>query len=116
MISILGGVSNVEIIGDVKCLEKTGKPFVSRTVSNCSVHLNLAGFINPTVELNKCQDKMKKLKGNLEKLKTVTNAPSYKTSAPLHIQEAHLKKANTLQEEINQLENYAIMIRNLINE
>ena len=84
----------------------SGKDLVSRTVDNCSVHLNVAGLIDRQLELKKNRDKLKKLTNNLSRLEANVNTSSYRMTAPLQVQENHRQKIASLQTEISRLMEY----------
>lgn len=84
-----------------------GNGLISRTVDDCSVHLNVTGLIDRGVEMKKNRDKLKKLRDNLARMEASMNASSYRMSAPPQVQEAHRVKAAALRTEISQLEAYA---------
>ena len=109
LITNLAGMKKFEIRTD--WTELSGKKWASRTVEGCAIHVGLADNFNEELELKKCRSKMQKISENLKKLETTTSAPTYATSAPLHIQEMHRNKIASLREEINQLENYCRTIQ-----
>ena len=84
----------------------SGKDLVSRTVDNCSVHLNVAGLIDRQLELKKNRDKLKKLTNNLSRLEANVNTSFYRMTAPLQVQENHHQKIASLQTEISRLMEY----------
>jgi len=111
LISTLAGVGDVDLsVGSVP----TGT-YVSRTIADGSVHVDLSGVIDVVGESNKCQTKISKLKRQLERLNATVSAPAYVSSAPAHVQESHQKKITALHQEIDQLENYLTMIGELTN-
>jgi len=91
----------------------SGKHFVSRTITRGSVHIDLSGIIDPAAESKKCRKKLEKLKRNLERMTSIVDTAGYVSSAPMDVQRSHRKKMDSLRQEIDQLENYAVMIRNL---
>ncbi|KAI9551128.1 hypothetical protein GHT06_003105 [Daphnia sinensis] len=106
LMSTIAGL-NVTIYGDICLTNSSEKAWVSRTVENCSVHLNLAGMIDRNMELKKNQEKLKKLVENLARLEANMSTASYRSSAPAHVQETHRLKVAFLQTEICQLKEYA---------
>ena len=106
--STIVGLKSVTICDDISLESNSNeKVWVSRTVDNCSVHVNVAGMVDRRMELKKNQDKMKKLVENLAKIEANMNSSSYRLSAPSHVQETHRLKADSLQNEINSLKLYA---------
>lgn len=109
-ISTTTGLKSITICSDMKMVNSSGDDLISRTVDDCSVHLNVTGLIDRRVELKKSRDKLKKLIDNLARLEANMNASSYRMSAPPQVQEAHRVKAAALRTEISQLEAYAKML------
>lgn len=105
--STIAGLKSVDIYGDMSLTSSSEKVWVSRTVDECSVHINVAGMVDRKMELKKNQEKMRKLVENLARLEANMGTASYRSSAPSHVQETHRLKVASLQTEINQLKKYA---------
>lgn len=110
IISTLAGVGQVEISA-VAPSAKSGATLISRTMNNCSVHLDMTGLIDRDEEFKKCIKKLKKLTDKLSSLERTINNPSYVHTAPAHVQENHKAKAVALRHEISQLEEYVQFIK-----
>jgi len=87
-------------------MDRCGNSYISRTSGDVSVHVNVTGLIDRQTELKKSLDKLTKLKENLTKLNATIRTASYTKNAPLSVQESHNKKAETMRNEISQLEDY----------
>ena len=114
LIVTLAGVQSVGFNTDL--LDEKKSEWVSRTVSDCSVHLHLAGVLDARLELKKSQDKLAKLRTSLIKLEATANSTSFKANAPPHVQQSHLKKMQVLRDEAQQLVEYSQMIEKVIVE
>jgi len=110
-------ISTLAGVGDVK-FSVDGVPpgtFVSRTITDGSVHVDLSGVVDIVGESKKCRTKIGKLKRQLERLDATVSASAYASNAPVHVQESHQKKMTALRQEIDQLENYLTIIGELTN-
>lgn len=105
--STIAGLKSVTFCADIGLSNSNGKDLVSRTVDDCSVHLNVAGLIDRKIELQKNRDKLKKLVVNLTRLEANMNTPSYRMTAPPQVQETHRLKVASLRTEISRLQEYA---------
>ncbi len=112
--STVVGLKSMTICDDKALLGNSiGKDLVSRTVDNCSVHLNVAGLIDRQMELKKNRDKLNKLVDSLARLEVNMSTSSYRMTAPVQVQESHRLKVASLRTEINQLKDYIIKILEL---
>lgn len=109
MICTLCGISGVQILNKVP--ENVGINSAFKSINGIDIYLEVNEKKVKTKIKMPNPEKYNAIKKDLLKLQKMTSHPSYRSSAPSHVQEAHMEKMAKLEAELKELQNLDEVMR-----